>query len=168
MNAVEITKALKGSWHGSYGTARCPAHHDKTPSLSISIGNDGKTLVKCHAGCSQDAVIGALTALKLWGEEETNLRPFMPAPNRNGDYAMQLWKESEPATGTIVETYLASRGITIPIPAALRFYPGLKHPDGGVWPAMVALVTRGVDGGPLAIHRTFLKPNAKRQSHARR
>ena len=35
--------------------------------------------------------------------------------------------------------------------------PGLKHPDGGVWPAMVALVTRGTDGKPIAIHRTFLK-----------
>src|SRR5262249_58532017 len=33
---------------------------------------------------------------------------------------------------------------------------GLKHPSGGVWPAMVVLVTRGSDSRPLAIHRTFL------------
>ena len=38
----------------------------------------------------------------------------------------------------------------------LRFHGGLKHPSGGRWPAMVALVTRGSDGTPLAIHRTFL------------
>ena len=38
MNAQEITKALEGHWHGSYGTARCPAHEDKTPSLSIRDG----------------------------------------------------------------------------------------------------------------------------------
>ena len=38
----------------------------------------------------------------------------------------------------------------------LRFHAGLKHPSGGRWPAMVALVTRGSDGTPLAIHRTFL------------
>ena len=38
----------------------------------------------------------------------------------------------------------------------LRFHAGLKHPSGGVWPAMVALVTKGADGTPLAIHRTYL------------
>ena len=41
-------------------------------------------------------------------------------------------------------------------PDALRFHAGLKHPSGGIWPAMVALVTGGADGTPLAIHRTFL------------
>jgi hypothetical protein len=39
---------------------------------------------------------------------------------------------------------------------AIRFHAGLKHPSGGVWPAMVALVTLGVDCAPIAIHRTFL------------
>src|SRR5207342_2575851 len=29
-------------------------------------------------------------------------------------------------------------------------------PSGGIWPAMVALVTGGVDRTPVAIHRTFL------------
>jgi hypothetical protein len=31
-----------------------------------------------------------------------------------------------------------------------------EHPSGGIWPAMVALVTRGSDDTPTAIHRTFL------------
>jgi len=158
MNAVEITRTLKGRWHGSYGTARCPAHRDRSPSLSLSISPAGKTLVKCHAGCSQEAVIAALRALRLWDDDvETNLRPFTPAPNRNGEYAMRIWGESEPAKGTLVEAYLASRGITIPAPSSLRFHPGLKYPEGGVWPAMVGLVTRGPDGVPVAIHRTYLK-----------
>jgi putative DNA primase/helicase len=158
MNARELTAALRGSWHGSYGTARCPAHQDKTPSLSLSIGRDGRTLVKCHAGCTQEQVIDALRRRDLWhGDVETNLRPFTPAPNRNGEYAMRLWDECTAAKGTLVEKYLAARGIIIPIPSVLRFHPGLKHPDGGIWPAMVALVTRGTDGTPIAIHRTFLK-----------
>jgi hypothetical protein len=42
------------------------------------------------------------------------------------------------------------------LPATIRFHAGLKHPTGGIWPAMVALVTRGTDDVPLAIHRTFL------------
>ena len=48
MNAQDLTKALDGRWHGSYGTARCPAHDDHDPSLSVSEGQDGKLLVKCH------------------------------------------------------------------------------------------------------------------------
>ena len=41
-------------------------------------------------------------------------------------------------------------------PDAVRFHAGLKHRTGSNWPAMVALVTRGVDGEPIGIHRTFL------------
>lgn len=41
-------------------TARCPAHEDRTPSLSITEATDGKVLVKCWAGCSTEAVLAAL------------------------------------------------------------------------------------------------------------
>jgi putative DNA primase/helicase len=33
--------------------ARCPAHNDPDPSLSIRDGDNGKLLVRCHAGCDQ-------------------------------------------------------------------------------------------------------------------
>ena len=45
--------------------ARCPAHNDQNPSLSIDK-KDGKLLFYCHAGCSQDEVIDALKAKGLW------------------------------------------------------------------------------------------------------
>lgn len=41
-------------------TARCPAHDDKNPSLSISAKDDGQVLVKCHAGCATEAVLAAV------------------------------------------------------------------------------------------------------------
>src|SRR5205814_2020818 len=44
----------------------------------------------------------------------------------------------------------------LPPSDALRFHTGLKHFSGGYWPAMVALVTNGVDNKPIAIHRTYL------------
>jgi hypothetical protein len=100
-------------------------------------------------------VIGALTALGLWDGEATNLRPFKPAPNGNGEFALRIWNECAPAHGTPVETYLASRGITIPIPETIRFHGRLKYPGGGFWPAMVALVERGKNA--VAIHRTYLR-----------
>jgi hypothetical protein len=40
--------------------ALCPAHGDKTPSLSVKEGDDGRVLMHCFAGCSTDAVIAAL------------------------------------------------------------------------------------------------------------
>ncbi len=43
---------------GSGWTARCPAHDDKTPSLSITESN-GKILVNCHAGCSVGEICAA-------------------------------------------------------------------------------------------------------------
>jgi hypothetical protein len=41
-------------------TARCPAHDDQTPSLSVNEGDDGRALVKCHAGCTTEAVMAAV------------------------------------------------------------------------------------------------------------
>ncbi len=45
--------------------ARCPAHDDRTPSLSLAE-RDGRILVKCHAGCEQAIVVAALKARGLW------------------------------------------------------------------------------------------------------
>ena len=66
LTARELVHALRGKSYAQYGIARCPAHNDHTPSLSISE-SDGMVLVRCHAGCSQDAVIDALRARGLWG-----------------------------------------------------------------------------------------------------
>ena len=44
--------------------AKCPAHADSNPSLSISSGTDGRILLKCFAGCTPDAICNAL-GLKL-------------------------------------------------------------------------------------------------------
>ena len=46
--------------NGNGWSACCPAHEDRRPSLSISEGDDGRALVRCHAGCTADAVCGAL------------------------------------------------------------------------------------------------------------
>lgn len=41
-------------------TARCPAHEDRTPSLSVNEGADGRALVYCHAGCEAADIVAAL------------------------------------------------------------------------------------------------------------
>lgn len=40
-------------------TARCPAHEDRTASLSITAGDDGRVLLHCFAGCRAADVIAA-------------------------------------------------------------------------------------------------------------
>jgi putative DNA primase/helicase len=49
--------------------ARCPAHDDRSPSLSISTGDGGRALIHCHAGCSVADVCRAL------GIEQRDLFP---------------------------------------------------------------------------------------------
>lgn len=48
-------KGGSGQW-----SACCPAHDDQHGSLSISTGQDGRILLKCHAGCSVENIAGAL------------------------------------------------------------------------------------------------------------
>jgi hypothetical protein len=45
---------------GDHATAKCPAHDDKTPSLSVDEGTDGRVLLKCHAGCEAEAIVSAV------------------------------------------------------------------------------------------------------------
>lgn len=40
---------------------QCPAHADSSPSLSIGAGEKGQVLIKCHAGCSWEEILSALT-----------------------------------------------------------------------------------------------------------
>lgn len=44
---------------GKEWIARCPAHDDKNPSLSVSNGG-GKILIYCHAGCSTESIVSAM------------------------------------------------------------------------------------------------------------
>jgi len=170
MSAASIAHALGGRKSGSGWTARCPVHDDHTPSLSISDADDGKVLVRCHAGCDQERVINRLRTRGLWTENRSRwLRRLARHPSveprsdqSNADRsaaALAIWNSARTARGTLVEIYLASRAIELPPPDSLRFHAGLKHPSGGIWPTMIALVTRALDDAPMGIHRTFLARN---------
>ena len=54
---------------GTGWSARCPAHDDRTPSLSVAEGDDGRVLVHCHAGCAPEAIVEA------WGLQMSDLMP---------------------------------------------------------------------------------------------
>jgi len=58
------------SCHRPGGHVHCPVHDpgrtDQTPPFSISSSADGKVLVHCFNGCSQDQVIATLKEMGLW------------------------------------------------------------------------------------------------------
>ena len=167
MTAEVIAKALGGKKAGTGWMACCPAHYDQVPSLAIRDSR-GKVLVHCHAGCAQRDVIAALKKRGLWSGKmwwnscdplryNKSIPPLRDSRRaERSAAALSIWQSTLPASSTPVEAYLVARGLSLPLPSSLRFHPGLKHRSGGVWPCMVALVTRGNDRMPLSIHRTFL------------
>lgn len=68
---VDSRRKGKEQWMG-----RCPAHRDRSPSMSIAAGRDGRVLVYCFAGCSVDSI---LSALKLTRRDLFNGPPPSPA-----------------------------------------------------------------------------------------
>ncbi len=51
--------SVKETGHGKY-VARCPAHDDKSPSLSVTEKDDGVILIRCWAGCETEDVLTAI------------------------------------------------------------------------------------------------------------
>jgi len=93
MNAEQIARGLgkHSKTTGGY-SAICPAHDDKSPSMSVSDADNGKILVHCHAGCDPVAVIDALKRRNLW-PEHVNEKP------------LPLTRQTERVKKTIVATY---------------------------------------------------------------
>ncbi len=174
-DAEAITRALGGRWHGSYGTARCPAHEDRSPSLSLKDGHTGRLLVRCHAGCDWRDVSDALRGLGHLPGRGASPAPVDPATRkarerkdreeaeRRAAQALRCWRETRPLAGTPAEAYLRGRGIAGPLPSSLRHHPACWHgPTACRHPALVARV-EGADR--FAIHRTYLRHDGLRIDH---
>ncbi|MGN7930548.1 DUF7146 domain-containing protein [Sphingopyxis sp. 22461] len=154
---------LGGTWHGSFGMCRCPAHADRIPSLSVRVGRS-RLLFKCFAGCDRRDVLRAIRQLEPHSLEVTGSGA---SPNEGLDEwlrmrARELWSGSRSTGGSLAETYLRNRFIDI-CPASLRFNdrtPLGKKAAAIFRPALIAAVTD--DSGLLAIQRTFLDARGRR------
>lgn len=175
-SAREICARLKGRWTGHSGTAPCPAHEDRSPSLSLSETRDGRVLVYCHAGCGQDAVIDALRKLGLWNAGNATTDPSYPAyaaqpydgirdksERVRRREAQDIWDAGRSAQGTLVSTYLRARGCRLPLGTELRFSAALYHSEERKsFPAMLARISD--EGGFCAVQRTYLDPAGNRKA----
>ena len=155
-----LVERLGGRWTPGGGMCRCPAHDDRTPSLSVRPGRT-RLLLHCFAGCEPAAILRALEAERLLEPSAEIGGESMPArreASRSGA-ALRLWAEARSIAGTPAAAYLASRGLAADT-AQLRYHPRTPHgpsPLTQFRPALVAAIRD--DSGLVAVHRTFIDPD---------
>jgi hypothetical protein len=81
VTAAEVAARVKARRCGKGWIGRCPAHADRTPSLSIVEGRDGRVLLRCFAGCEVESVVRAL-GLSLADLFARTAMPVRRTPNR--------------------------------------------------------------------------------------
>jgi hypothetical protein len=167
MNAGEIALTLGGARRsGAQWVARCPAHGDRTPSLSLRDADDGRVLVHCHAGCAPQAILHVLRQRGLLGRLEpaqSQTSPSIKAEPKRKPGA--LFTTFLPIGGSPVERYLRARveGVVVPSADVLRYAPA--HPPRFPWPSMVALVTSLADARTVqTLHFTDLHPDGSEKA----
>ena len=159
-----LVERLGGRWTASGGLCRCPAHDDRTPSLSVRVGARS-LLLHCFAGCDATDVLKALRASgHPLREPSTDLPVERQVSNeraagaRSEAAALRIWGGARPIAGTPAERYLAYRGLRTGSPE-LRYHPRTPHgpqPLTRFRPALIAAVRD--ESGLIAVHRTFLDP----------
>lgn len=168
--ARTITASLGGRWHGSYGMVRCPAHDDRTPSLSIRDGEAGRLLVHCHAGCEGAAVLRLLRDRGLLADDDRSRHP-VPTPivtaaeeeAERTAAAEAIWKAAGPIEGTPAAAYLLARGIALQAPPTLRYAPQLRYDRDTALPALIAAV-QAPDRRVTAVQRIWIDPCGDRKA----
>jgi hypothetical protein len=125
-------------------------------------------LVTCFSGCDRRDVLAEINARFGGNAEHAFSRGTAAkvakvderhANDKRTDAARRIWREAQPAAGTLVASYLRSRSIDIPPPPTIRFHKACWHSGARrPFPAMVAAV-QGPDGRLVAVQRTYLRPD---------
>lgn len=165
-----IFSALRGVRRvGSEWQACCPAHDDSEPSLSIREAENGRVLVHCHGGCSQEAVISELRALGVWPKpsadgiaSHSNRKSIDRRPDPTS-YCSEIWAQCLEVTEDAVDplrAYLKARGLDSKyLPECIRLHPNHAYMQKGkpvsTHPTMVARIS-DQDGDLIGLGRTFL------------
>lgn len=76
---LERLEAVRSTGTGRW-LARCPAHHDRSPSLAVRETSDGTVLVHCFAGCPVSDVVAAvgLELSDLFPSNDSTRGPLRP------------------------------------------------------------------------------------------
>lgn len=99
MTYNELIATVGAKKVGDTYMVKCPAHADKTASLSISQGDDGKILLHCFAGCEPQKIIDAwnMAWTDLWPEDAS-------PPERKKPRRKKAQAEADPETAEAAKT----------------------------------------------------------------
>ena len=83
MRAAELVERLERVRRTGEGRwiASCPAHGDRSPSLSVREADDGRILVHCFSGCAVEQIMTALglELVDLFPERRTRAARSRPS-----------------------------------------------------------------------------------------
>lgn len=161
-----------------------PGHSRKDRSLSVRMStmSDDGFVVFSHCGDDVGACkdhIRALLGLERSSWQRTqppahvaSLKPAAPDQDEAAKIAraVAIWDEGRDPAGTVVETYLTSRGIELPWEAAgeaIRFHPACPWRDEASGrtirvPAMIAAMRSIARDEITGVHRTRLTPDGRK------
>jgi len=176
----DIARALDGEISGRQVLAPGPGHSRRDRSMSVRLSAQAPDgfIVFSHAGddfaACRDHVADRLgLGRHQGGRGPVTLEAPSPATGREEEArtarALEMWHGGRDPAGTVVERYLAGRGLTLPERASdvLRFLPRCPwqdHERGEVIfvPAMVAAMRSVLDDRIVAVHRTRLNDAAEK------
>lgn len=165
-----IGQSLQLKRSGREWVACCPFHNEKSASFTV---NDDRGFAHCFgcgwhgdaadfvaeiSGCGLREAAERLGAGDLPVLERSS--PSLPDASETVEAARRIWRDAVAIGGTPAEGYLRQRAITCQIPETLRF-ARLRHPNGGVHPCLVALVTR-YDNKLSGIQRIFVRDDGRK------
>lgn len=110
--------------------ARCPAHDDRTPSLSMKEVEDGRLLLRCWAGCSAADVVAALGL---------NLSDLFP-PRAGAAGAGHAPLRRPWSAGELIELAAFEAGVAVVVCSDVL--TGMSTPD---WDRLIAAASRLAD-----------------------
>lgn len=179
--AIKLTKT------GREFKGLCPFHHEKTPSFTVV---DEKEWAHCF-GCGwhgdifrfamdlhgigfRDAWRGlANEDLPSWTPQERAVAQAEERLDqlRNEEDARRFYKEGVDVAGTDGEVYLRARGITVSMPATVRFglIPSWRNKETGEWgrkrPALI-FGAEDLTGAIVGVQRVFFQDDDARLGKA--
>lgn len=173
LEPVAVARALGGEVQGGNITCPGPGHSKTDRSLSILIDPKAPDGFRVYSFAGDDWKlcrdhVMARLGLKHARPEQSSPRrqnaPLAGVDTSRSEYALQLWNEARPAQGSMVERYLASRGIVLPasMDHVIRFSPACPFGYGMRHPVMVVLFRDIRTDEPRGIHRTALTPDCKK------
>jgi hypothetical protein len=134
------------STNGSESKWQCPAHDDRTPSLSLSTKTAGRVLLHCHAGCETSVILAALNleSRDLFDSEPTGRTPWI-------DRLVQVYEYTDEESQTLYgNARLYPKGfLSVQPDGRGDWIPGLKGVERRVLYRLPEVIEAVAEGRPI-------------------